>query len=516
MSSEQSGRPLFDAAGMRATDGWAIDAQQVPSLGLMESAGGALAAEVERLAARSGADGPVKIVCGKGNNGGDGFVAARFLRESGHEVDVLLLWPGDECGGDAAVNLDRLDGEWSVIGEDPAAALSGSSVIVDAVFGTGFSGEPREPAASAIEAIREQQQIGVSVVACDIPSGVDASTGEVAAACVQATSTVTFHAAKLGMLVSPGKRRCGEVLVAPIGVPDGSPVAPAASTIGDRVLSSAPKRGAESTKFTSGEVIVVGGSRGMTGAACMASRAAARGGAGYVTVGVPSSLEPIFEIKLTEEMSVGLDDVEGSLGAAAAAPVIERAVRAAAVLVGPGIGRKPHTANLVRELVQRIAAPLVVDADGLNALGTDLELLSGREQPTVITPHSGELARLLGTDSSDVEAHRLASARTAAERSGAVVVLKGNDTIVTDGAKVVVNELSAPGLATAGTGDVLAGLTAALLARGMSPMEGAAAAVYAHARSGMFAAAGSGAESVIATDVIEAIPYGLDPEAEIE
>lgn len=516
MNSEQSGRPLHDAAAIRAIDRWASEQCRVPSLELMENAGGALADEIERRAQRGRSGGPIRIVCGKGNNGGDGLVAARLLRGGGHGVDVLLVEPGEECAGDAARNLSALDGDWSPLGDDPGAKLHGSGLIVDAIFGTGFSGEPRGSAAVAITAINEQGDLGASVLACDVPSGVDASTGQVGGGSVRADATVSFHAAKLGTLIAPGKRRCGELLVAPIGIPEGAPTAPIAATIGADVLAAAPSRGAASTKFSSGEVVVVGGSRGMTGAVCMAARAAGRGGAGYVTVGVPSSLESIFEIKLTEEMTVGLDDVAGSLGAAAAGRVIERAGRAAAVLIGPGVGRRPHTAKLVRELVRRIEGPMVVDADGLNALGAEPELLTERRGPTILTPHAGELARLLGSDSDRIQADRLGSARAVAERAGAVVVLKGDDTIITDGEAILVNELPAPGLATAGTGDVLAGLTVALLARGMSPLQGAAAAVYAHARAGRLAAAGCRAESVIATDVIEALPYGLDPEAAIE
>ncbi len=513
MSSEQSGRPLFDAAGMRSTDRWAIEERRVPSLELMEAAGSALAREAERLAAASGGGGPIRIVCGKGNNGGDGFVAARLLRSAGHRVDVLLLWPGNECEGDAAVNLGRLDGDWVEAGGDVGSMLAGSAVIVDAIFGTGFSGEARDPAASAIGAIADAHGAGVAVLACDLPSGVDASSGEVAGLAVRASSTVTFHAAKLGMFVAPGKQRCGEVVVAEIGVPQGSEIRPAAWTIGVDALAKPPGRGAESTKFTSGEVLVVGGSRGMTGAACMAAMAAARGGAGYVTVGVPSSLEPIFEVKLTEEMTLGLAEVDGSLTAEAAGPLLERAERAAAVLIGPGIGRQEGTAELVRDLAPSIAAPLVIDADALNALGTDLELLAARTAPTILTPHAGELARLLGGDAAEVSARRVHRARAAADRAGAIVVLKGDDTIVTDGRSIVVNELASPALATAGTGDVLGGLTAALLARGTTPFAAASAAVYAHARSGRFAAAGVGVDSVVATDVIEALPLGLDPGA---
>ncbi len=429
------------------------------------------------------------------------------VARGGHTVDVLLLWPADEVSPDAAANLVRLEGGIVEIGPDDLPnALADSSVIVDAIFGTGFAGAPREPATAAIEAINAA---GSPVVACDIASGVDASTGEVAGVVVDADLTVTFHALKIGHRIAPGKWRTGRSVVVPIGIPQGAPEEPAAGVIGAGVLDLAPRRGAESTKFSSGDVLVIGGSRGLTGAPCMAASAAIRSGAGYATVGCPGSLEPILEVKLTEVMTVGLDEVGGGLGAAAAARILERSRRSACVVIGPGIGRAEHSARLVRELVPRIESPLLIDADGLNALGTDLAMLTRRTHSTILTPHAGELARLLGCSSEEVSAHRLARARRAAAESGAVVVLKGDDTIVVSGESVAVNALDSPGLATAGTGDVLSGTVGALIARGMEPFEAACAAVLAHARAGRFAGETHGNESVIATDVIEALPRGL-------
>lgn len=498
--------PLFDADATGALDRWAIDEVGIESLTLMETAGGVLARETELVL--QGSDRmPVRIVCGKGNNGGDGLVAARHLREAGHDVDVLLLWPAEELSPDSSANLGRLDGAYrEIVVSDLAAALSGSGVIVDAIFGTGFEGAPRDPADAAIVAINAA---GAPVVACDMPSGVDGSSGEAAGVAVEADLTVTFHTHKLGQVVAPGKRFAGRVVVAPIGIPGGGPAEPVAGVIGKDVLGRAPTRGADSTKFSSGEVLVIGGSRGLTGAPAMAASAAIRAGAGYATVGCPASLEAILEVKLTEVMTVGLDDVDGGLGAAAAAPVLARAERAACVVLGPGIGRAPQTARLVRDLAPRIDAPLLIDADGLNAIGTDLETLAGRARPTVLTPHAGELGRLLGMPSDEVGAHRVAAVRRAAGSSGATVVLKGDDTIVVSGERVAVNALSSPGLATAGTGDVLSGTIGGLLARGMDPFEGTCAAVLGHARAGRIAADRHGTDHVIATDVIEALPGGL-------
>ncbi len=495
---------------MGAIDRWAIEERGVPSLDLMEAAGDALAREVARVASEGprGPGGPVRILCGKGNNGGDGLVAARLLRETGFEAEALLLWPAAELSGDAAANLERLAaGDWRELGgNDPAAALAGSGAIVDAIFGTGFSGEPREPAAAAINALNDAD---APVIACDVPSGVDAASGEAAECCVEAQLTVTFHAPKLGHRIAPGKWRCGEVRVAPIGIPAGAPQAPAGGAINLRALALPPRRGQESTKFASGEVVVVGGSRGMTGAVCMASMAAIRAGAGYATAAVPGSLEGIFEVKLTEVMTVGVDSLDGALDVAAAPEILKRAERAACVVLGPGLGRSEPAAQLARHLVTRIGCPLLIDADGLNALGTSLELLREREAPTVLTPHAGELARLLGCESAEVNDRRLACARRAAEAAGAIVVLKGDDTLVVDGDRLAVSVDGSAALATAGTGDVLSGTIAALIARGTEAFEGACAGVLAHGRAGRFAGERIGVESVIAGDVIESLPEGL-------
>jgi ADP-dependent NAD(P)H-hydrate dehydratase / NAD(P)H-hydrate epimerase len=498
--------PLYDAEGMRAVDRWAIEERGVPSLELMEAAGLAVAEVVAALAPEA----PVRVVCGKGNNAGDGLVAARLLAGMGHEVELLLIWPGEELSGDAAVNLERFGGEHVEGGLDER--IAGSGVVVDAIFGTGFSGAAREPAATAIAAIG---RCGAPVVACDIASGVDASSGEVEGAAVDADVTVTFHAAKLGHFVAPGKWRTGELRVAPIGVPEGAPGEPAAGVVDPSVLELAPKRGARSTKFTSGQVAIAGGSRGLTGAVRMSSQAAIRAGAGYATVAVPADLEAIFEQSQPEVMSVGCPGGDGCLAPGSLKAVLGAFERAAAGVLGPGLGRDPGSVELAREVAGAIEAPLTIDADGLNAFAGRLERIAAREEPTVLTPHAGELGRLLGRPSEEIAAHRLASAREAARAAGAVVVLKGDDTIVTDGERVAVNALSAPALATAGTGDVLSGMTAALLARGLEPFAAACAAVVAHARAGRDAARRVGAaESVIATDVIASIPVGMLPGAE--
>ena len=501
-------KPLYDAEGMRELDRWAIEGRGVPSLELMEAAGRAVAEAVAELAPQ----GPVRVVCGKGNNGGDGFVAARLLRDMGFEVEALLLWPREELRGDAEANFERCGGE--LVEGDLAPRLAGSGAVVDAIFGTGFAGAPREPAAAAIAAVNS---CGAPVVACDVASGVDASTGEVAGAAIEADVTVSFHAAKLGQRIAPGKWHSGELRVAPIGIPAGAPGDPSGGEIAAEVLEFLPRRGPQSTKFSSGQVGIAGGSRGLTGAVRMASLAAIRAGAGYATVAVPADLDLVFELAQPEVMSIACPGGDGCLVPASEKAALRVFERAAAGVLGPGLGRDPGSFEFARELAGKIGAPLVLDADGLNSFAGRLDGLAGRQAPTVLTPHAGELGRLLERDSGAIDAHRLAAAKEAARAAGAIVVLKGDDTIVTDGERVAVNALSAPALATAGSGDVLSGMIAALLARGLEPFAAVCAAVVAHTRAGREAARRVGAaESVIATDVIAAIPSALRTDASVE
>ena len=493
--------PLYEADEMRAVDSWAIEEQGVPSLDLMERAGAGLA----RVTAAAAHDGSIRVVVGKGNNGGDGLVAARLLRDEGREADVLAIAPLDELQGDARANLERLPGEAPRPFE--AEALMGSGAVVDALLGTGFEGEPREPVAGAIAAINAQD---APVVACDVPSGVNASTGEVEGEAVRAEVTASFHGSKLGLHVMPGAEHAGVVEVVEIGIPRGAPAPEGAGLIAERVLELYPPRERSSSKFQSGVVVVVGGSMGLTGAPAMAALSAARSGAGYVQVAVPGPVQPAMDMRLLEQMSRGLPDDDGAHTPDGLEVVEEMAERAGAVVLGPGIGRSDGASEFARRVAQAVKIPLLIDADGLNAHAEALESLAGREAPTVLTPHAGELGRLLGVDSEEVERRRLRHVREAAERSGAVVLLKGDDTLVAaPGGPVAVSSGGTPALATAGTGDVLSGLIGALLAKGLGPFEAAALGTLAHARAGRAAAGRHGVDHVIAGDVIEALPAGL-------
>jgi NAD(P)H-hydrate epimerase len=497
---------LADAEQMRATDRFAIERMGVPGLELMERAGLGVARAVEQVAR----DGPVVVVCGKGNNGGDGFVAARVLREAGRSVRVLCSAAADDYTGDARVNLERLPG---AAPEGLGAALPPDpAVVVDALLGTGFEGEPRGAVGDAIAAINATAGRVVSV---DVPSGVDASTGVVAAEAVRASVTVTFQLAKPGLWIAPGKEHAGEVRVVDIGIPRealAEATAPARRTIGlieAQVARELPVRGPSSTKFSSGHVLVVGGSPGLTGAVRMAAHAALRAGAGYVTACLPEPLAPIVAAAGTPEiMTRGLPEARGDLLEGALESVLDAASRGGALALGNGLGRAEGAQSFAHELALRAELPILLDADGLNAYAGQLAALAGRASPTVLTPHAGELSRLLELPSSEIERERLRHAREAAERSRAVVVLKGDDTLVAapDG-PVLVSAGGSPALATAGTGDVLAGVIAALLAAGLDALTAAAAGVWLHAAAGREAARRQGsAEGVIAGDVISALP----------
>jgi NAD(P)H-hydrate epimerase len=327
---------------------------------------------------------------------------------------------------------------------------------------------------------------------------------------VRAAVTVTFHAPKIGLYVDPGKEHAGRVEVVEIGIPRGAPEPEAAGLIPAFALELVPPRPRAGTKFSSGVVVVAGGARGLTGAPMMAALSAMRTGAGYVQLAVPASTEPTFDLKLMEAMTHGLPEDDGAHSPAGVEAVLELCEKAGALVLGPGIGRTEGALEWAREVARRAEVPLLIDADGLNAHAGRLESLRDRRAPTVLTPHEGELGRLLERESADVQRARLDSAREAAERSRCIVVLKGDDTIVAaPEGHVAISPGATPALATAGTGDVLSGLVGALLAKHMHEFEAAAVGVFAHARAGQVAAGRLGANHVIAGDVIDAIPEAM-------
>jgi ADP-dependent NAD(P)H-hydrate dehydratase / NAD(P)H-hydrate epimerase len=430
--------PLYTADEMRAAEqGHDVDR-------MMERAGRAVADAVLRRFP----DAPrVAAVCGKGANGGDGRIALRLLAEAGRETS------------------EKLDG---------------ADVVIDALFGTGFHGAPRDDAAALIERINAAD---APVVAVDLPSGVDASTGEVAGAAVDADVTVTMHAPKVGLAVAPGRFHAGAVEVAEIGI-DAQETRHRLVT--EDILALVPRKRDRDTKYSAGSVLVVGGSPGMSGALCLTAEAAFRADAGYVAVATHAESLPVVEARLLEAVKATLDDVD------------RLAERASAVAVGPGLGRGDREQALVRRLLRELPLPIVVDADALFELEPD-----DWPAPRVLTPHAGELGRLLGRDSNWVDAHRLEAVRAAVERFGCVVLLKGADTLVAaPGEGVLVSDSGTPALATAGSGDVLTGVVAAFLAKGVDARLAAAAAAFAHGRASEW----NPARGLVSSDLLHALP----------
>ena len=505
--------PLYTAAEMRRTDAAAIKGVGIPGAVLMERAGMAVA---KHLLESFCEDHCFVILAGKGNNGGDGFVCARHLLEAGAGVRVLAAAPAAGYSGDARTNLKILGKLGLKVQHLPSAAalsaaLATDCVVVDAIFGTGFSGEPRGKAAEFIAAAAAARLDGAPVVAIDIASGVDASTGEVAGTALPADATVTFHAPKVGHFVAPGSYLTGDLVLADIGIPEecGAPAGNYLPAV-DALAAVIPLKMDYDHKFSTGRVLLAGGSTGLTGALCMSAGAALRAGAGVVSVAVPASLNPVFEQKLLEVMSLPQEDAgAGYLLEGSAGELAQSAAAFDCVALGPGLGRYPESAALARRFALAFEQPLVLDADGLNAFAGKLASLKKRPAPTVLTPHAGELARLLGIDAAAVAAHRLDHARAAARKAGVVVVLKGSATIITDGRVTVLNPTGNPGLATAGSGDVLTGTIAALLAKGLEPLVAAAAGVYLHGAAADLAADDSSQDNLVASDLIDYLPLAF-------
>jgi hydroxyethylthiazole kinase-like uncharacterized protein yjeF len=496
---------------MRQTDAAAIKGIGIPGVVLMERAGIAVA---EYLLDHYCQHHCFVVLAGKGNNGGDGFVAARHLMEAGADVRVLCAAPAGEYSGDALVNLKILKKLGLKVDHAPAdavlrRALAGDCIIVDAVFGTGFAGEPRGRAQAFIGiAAAAADRNCLPVVAVDIASGVDASTGEAAATSLPADATVTFHAPKVGHFAAPGGYLCGDLILADIGIPEEAGAAADHYLIDPEVVAATiPPKMEYDNKFSVGRVLVVGGSTGLTGAPCMTAMSAIRAGAGVVTAAVPEGLNAIFEQKLTEVMTLPLDGAgSGRLTEAALPALLKAAASFDCLAIGPGLGRHNGTMRLVRKLLEESSAPVVLDADGLFALAGRPGTLKKRRAATVLTPHAGELGRLLDLPSAEVAESSLACAVKAARRSSAIVVLKGAYSITTDGSKTLINSSGNPGLATAGSGDVLTGLIAALVARGLPPLDAAAGGVYIHGSTADLAAGDLGMDNIVSTDLIDYLP----------
>jgi len=519
--------PVLTSAQMQQVDRETIKVLGLPGAVLMESAGRAVVGAIEKHP-RLGQRRRALILCGKGNNGGDGFVVARHLQKRCREGFPLVLLCGklDELTGNASLmarvaencgvrivelgknNLDEL-----------VHALDKCDLVVDGLLGSGATGAPRDLIGRVIETIHECQ---VPVVAIDSPSGVEMDTGQAPGSVVSAELTVTFGFEKIGHRLYPGRSLCGEIVVADIGFPDC-----AVSKLNSKLFVSEssdvknclPFRRPDSHKGDYGRILVVGGSTGLTGAPVLTSEAALACGAGMVTAAVPASLNIIFETKLTETMTLPVEDSGRGVLQLEALEAIMKAIstKMDVLALGPGLGRDKGTVKLVNELARKVRLPVVVDADGLNALASNPGALEFFQAPVIITPHPGEMARLTGLSAEKVRKRPIETARNFAAEKKVVVLLKGAPSVVAhpDGLTVL-NPTGGPWMSKAGSGDVLTGVIAALLAQGLESFDAAFCGAYLHGLAGDIAAEKLGEYTPVASDMIECLDQALARVGEIQ
>ena len=513
---------VVTAAEMREIDRKTIGECGISGIILMERAGLAVTGGIKELFGRKN----VIVVCGKGNNGGDGLVIARNLHNEGWEAGVVITSKPVDFKGDAlsqyktavACGVKIFPAETLL--SRPSSILTRHSIIVDAILGTGLQKNISGRLAEVVELINRS---GLPVVSVDIPTGISSDDGQVMGAAVRAAYTVTFGLPKRGHMFYPGAEYTGRLFTADIGFPKRlltSEALPVELLEKDAVSALIPRRNAFSHKGDYGHVLMVAGSRGKTGAALMAARACLRAGAGLVTIGVPESLAPVFQSRVTEEMIVGLPDRgDGTLSVKAAETLLDfLSGRADLLAIGPGIGVSADCRKLMETLIKNSRSPMVIDADGINALQGVKSILLQAKAGIILTPHPGEMARLLqgktskrrkGTAVSiqDIEKDRISTAIRFAKETGTHLVLKGVPTIVgTEDGRAYINPTGNPGMATAGTGDVLTGMIAGLLGRTRDQLAACLIGVYLHGLAGDIAASEKGHDALVATDIIDAIP----------
>ena len=499
---------IVGPAEMKAVDQYAINVLGVPGLELMERAAAQAVQAAQTLLSRQ--EDTVTLLCGTGNNGGDGYAAARLLLAAGHPVRCFLVGSREKLSADAAEMVRRLEAVGCAVEPfAPAAAqaaLSGSALVIDALFGTGLNRALTGDARAAVELINAS---GKAVLACDVASGIHAGTGEVLGAAVRADVTVTFSMAKPGQLLPPGSEYTGQLQIADIGIPQAArdTVTPVGQLTDEAfVRACLPRRKRESHKSDYGRIVLFAGSRGLTGAAALAARAALRSGAGLISLGVPEAVYPILAAKLDEVMVFPLPcDEAGKLSLEAWPEISRRLSGCDAALWGPGLGRSEALDTLTARVLETAKCPLVLDADGINAVSGHRNMLRGTT--TVLTPHAGEFVRL--SDALN-RTDRLAAARELAGQTGSVVVLKGYRTVIAspDG-QLRVNATGNPGMATGGSGDALAGILTSFLGQGLSAFDAASTAVWVHGAAGDRAAAEVGEYGMTPSDLIDRIPQLL-------
>lgn len=502
---------------MQKVDKQTITEYGISSLHLMENAGRSC---VEEIMAEFGMTGrSAVIMCGKGNNGGDGFVIARLLIQKGWAVTVIIFADHERITGDAAVNLSKLPESVITYCADKSrlAVLQPEEifkvdVIVDALLGTGLTGDV---SGMYLDVIALVNASGRPVVSVDIPSGIHGTTGQVMGGAVRSDMTVTFAAAKLGNILYPGAEYSGRVVVADIGIPEKvMEAAPGYEFLNmDAIRPILRRRDRQAHKGRFGHCLIIAGSPGKTGAAALAANSAVRAGSGLVTLAAAESIHSILEIKTTEAMTVPLPDSGCGCLSQISFPAIEPLLGGKdAVAIGPGVGSSPGTYALIQNLVESVTLPLVIDADGLNALAEDIAILHRKKtRQMVLTPHPGEMSRLLGTAIIDIEAARIPVAVEFARTYGVYLILKGARTIIAspDGT-VAVNGSGNPGMASGGMGDVLTGIIVSLLGQGYPAWDACRAGVFLHGLAADMVAGEKGEIGINATDVLEKLPFAYN------
>jgi hydroxyethylthiazole kinase-like uncharacterized protein yjeF len=500
---------LVTARQMQAIDAETIQNRGIPGLTLMENAGLGIAEFVQRFLDGDVTAMNVAIFCGKGNNGGDGFVVGRYLSEWGAKVEFYLIGKVADLKGDAAVNCQRALELGLPVTELTSKSdfpdLLETELVIDAIFGTGFEGDVRGLAAPCIKFMNS---LGVSIVSVDAPSGLNCDTGEVSGTCIEAKATATLALPKIGQFLYPGKAKVGAIEVVPIGIPDD--VVDKAEAVGDLIDEQLvdrflPRREPTAHKGSCGKLFILAGARGYTGAACLAGESAIRSGVGLCYLGVPAGLNPIFEIKLTEVITRPLPDIakKQCLALRGIGEIRQYLKNADAAVIGPGLGTHHETKELVRRIVSDLNIPAIIDADGLNAFEGHSDKFVECNAPIVLTPHPGELSRLIDADVRTIAADRMSYAIEAASRFNCVVLLKGAPTFVADpSGNTYLNPTGNAGMAIGGCGDILSGIIGSLLAQGVTSLEAACVGAYVHGLAADIAVQEYGPTALIPSDII--------------
>lgn len=509
---------LLTAEQMRLLDETTMTSVGIPGIVLMENASRGLFDAIEtEFGPLNGKR--VVIVCGKGNNGGDGFAVARHLLLAEAVPHIFLAASKREISGDAKTNMDicqnlKIPITEIIKGNKKSVALTkelkSADVVVDALLGTGVKG-PLKP--EYLKIIQTINKCGCPVVAVDVPSGISVNDGKVFNGAVKADITVTFGAPKIGLFVQPAASLSGTVYVVDIGIPPSlsENVTNEATLVTENfVASTLGKRATTAHKGDCGKVLIIGGSKGMSGSVILAGSSALKTGAGLVYMAYPESLLPIVGKKLTECISLPMHEENGHFAEDASDEIVERMKGMDAIIIGPGMGVSSATETIVSKIISAARVPVLVDADGLNCLAKNPSILKKAKAPVVLTPHPGEMARLTSTSIKAVQESRLSMAKTFAKDFHAVVLLKGPDTLVADhGGHTYINSTGNPGMATAGSGDVLSGIAGALLAEGIEPAKAAACAAFVHGAAGDIAADKKGVRSLMASDIVSGISEAL-------